>query len=148
MTEKIPVSVCQKSLATIWFVGSLLIFVVVLMQTLGGKYGDEIERAWSWFLPTVMPMLGLIVGAVTYEAVRPQTTATVDRFVFRTSVWFSLFYLLLVLLTLILQPLTRMTPLKLMNISNLWLGPVQGLVGVALGVFFGSRQTGGTGLRK
>lgn len=141
MNDRISVSVCQRRLATIWFVGCSLVFVLVLVQSILGKYGNEVERAWSWFLPTIIPTLSLIVGAVTYEARRPQTTATVDRFFFRISMGFSLAYLLLVLVTLLLQPFSNMTPLELMDISNLWLGPVQGFVGIALGAFFVSRQT-------
>jgi hypothetical protein len=52
----------------------------------------------------------------------------------------SLFYLLLVALSILLQPLLAETsPLTLMQRSNLWLGPLQGLCVAALGFFFHSK---------
>jgi hypothetical protein len=71
----------------------------------------------------------------------PQAKATVDLFSLRISYVLSAVYLIFVFATLALQPFTNMTPLTLMNVSNLWLGPIQGLVGIALGAFFVSRQT-------
>jgi len=111
----------------------------MLGQTLGGKYGGQVDKAWSWFIPTVLPILSIIVGAVAYEARREPQSVTADRLAFHLSVGLSLFYLLLVIATVLFQPLSRMTPLELMSVSNLWLGPVQGLVGIVVGVFFASR---------
>lgn len=51
----------------------------------------------------------------------------------------SVFYLLLVLATLLLQAVAGMVATEFMTTSNLWLTPVQGLVGATLGVFFVSR---------
>jgi len=87
-----------------------------------------------------MPTLSLIVGAVAYEA-RHQQTATVSHLAFRISFWLSVVYLALVLTVFLGQPFSGMTPLGLMQVSNLFLGPIQGLLGLALGVFFVSRQT-------
>jgi hypothetical protein len=140
MNDRAPLSLCQRRLAMIWFAGSGLIAILLVAQTIRSKYGDQPEKAWSWFLPTILPTLSLIVGAVAYEASRPQEAATVDRFFFKLSISLSVVYLLLVLATLIFQPLTQMTPLRLMDISNLWLGPIQGLVGIALGALFVSHR--------
>ncbi len=141
MNERIGVSICQQRLAIIWFAGTGLVLALLLAQTMLGKYGDQVEKAWSWFLPTVAPTLSLILGAIAYQARQGETTATVDRFFFRLSAALSIIYLLLVLASLLMQPLSDMTPLRLLDVSNLWLGPAQGLVGIALGAFFGSRQT-------
>jgi hypothetical protein len=141
MNERISVLVCQRYLATIWFLGSGVLLTLVLALTISGRYGNQVERVWSWFLPTIIPTLSLITGAIMYEARRRGTGATVDRFSFRISTVLSLAYLLLVLATILLHPFSRMTPLELISISNFWLGPVQGLVGIALGTFFASRET-------
>ena len=139
MSERVKVSSCQRRLALAWFIGGGLVFLVVVVQTMAGHYGEKTKAAWSWLLPTIMPTLSLIVGAVVSQ--QPQSTATVDRLAYRISMGLSLCYLLLVLATLAVQPFTGTDPLDLMSTSNLWLGPVQGLLGIALGVFFGSRKT-------
>ncbi len=141
MSKRVSVSVCQRRLAVIWFVGSGLILLLMLAQTLAGKYGGQVQAAWSWFFPTVLPTLSLILGAVVSEKQGAQAKATVDLFSFRISCVLSVVYVVFVFATLALQPFTNMTPLTLMNVANLWLGPIQGLVGIALGALFVSRQT-------
>ena len=143
ISQRLPVAWCQRRLAVVWFTGGGLLFAFLIAQTVAGKYGAQTEKAWAWLLPTVLPTLSLIVGAVAHSARRPSDPATADGFFFRVSFGLSVFYLILVLGTLLLEPLSSLTPLELMNISSLWLGPVQGLVGIALGVFFVSRQTEG-----
>ena len=59
---------------------------------------------------------------------------------YRLALALSIFYLALVLLTILIQPLTGTDTLDLMKRSNLWLGPIQGLVGSALGVLFASKK--------
>ncbi len=139
MNGRVLISACQRQLAGVWLIGCGLIFLLMLGQTLGGKYGGQVDKAWSWFIPTVLPILSIIVGAVAYEARREPQSVTADRLAFHLSVGLSLSYLLLVIATVLFQPLSRMTPLELMSVSNLWLGPVQGLVGIVVGVFFASR---------
>jgi len=119
--------------------GGGLLFLVVVAQTMAGYYGDRAKSAWSWLLPTIMPTLSLIVGAVVTQ--KPESTATVDRLAYRISLGLSLCYLLLALATIAAQPFSGMGALDFMSTSNLWLGPLQGLLGISLGVFFGSRQS-------
>ena len=59
---------------------------------------------------------------------------------FRLSGGLSALYLATVAATLYLQPLTPWGPLELMQRSNLWLGPMQGLVVASLGAFFVRQQ--------
>jgi hypothetical protein len=48
---------------------------------------------------------------------------------------------MMVTLTIILQPFAALDPLTLVKQSNLWLGPLQGLVSAALVAFFTKRET-------
>jgi hypothetical protein len=78
---------------------------------------------------------------LTYTALEPRLLdSTVRRSFFQIAFGFSAFYLLLILLTLAIQPFTQTGPLQLMRLSNLWLGPVQGLVASAIGVLFVSKK--------
>jgi hypothetical protein len=63
-------------------------------------------------------------------------TRSADAFLYRLALWLSCAYLLLILLSILVQPFAPLPPLALMQQSNLWLGPLQGLVAGALGAFF------------
>jgi len=89
----------------------------------------------------VVPTLSLILGAIVQEARKAQENITVDAFAYHVSAGFSIGYLFLILGTLLIQPLTAWSSLELMNMSNFWLAPVQGFVGISLGAFFISRET-------
>lgn len=146
MNDRISVPACQRRLATVWFLGGGVVFAILVIQTLNQHYGDQSRDAWGWFLPTVMPILTLIVSATAVT--KAESQATVDRSVFYISFGLSLFYLLLVIGTIAYQIFTTLKPsemIDLMKTSNLWLGPVQGLLGISLGVFFGKREDAKTG---
>ena len=138
--ERLPVVSCQWRLAWAWFIGAGLTFLLLLTQTTSGKYGEQYTKVWSWFLPTVVPTLTLVIGALVYDAKDQPSTATIDKRMFTLSLILSIAYLFLVLGTLLSTPFSRATPVEWIGQSHLWLSPVQGLVSSALGAFFVSRR--------
>jgi hypothetical protein len=135
---------CQNALAIPWFAGAGAAILVLVIQSVRGHYGTNLGKAWDWLLPTIVPTLTLIIGAVTAQALTSKDNepdATVNVLAFKLCYGLSWFYIALILLTLLLQPFSGLTPLELMAISHFWLTPIQGLVGLALGVFFISRKT-------
>jgi hypothetical protein len=141
ITMKISTAKCKKRLATLWLLSSLLLFFLLILQTIFGHYEDNISEAWGWLLPTVMPTLSLIISVLVMDALgKGVTIKTVDRFLYRISFALSSVYLLLVALAILLQPFTPLSPLRLMNQSNLWLGPLQGLVAASMGVIFVKKE--------
>jgi hypothetical protein len=133
----VTVAFCKRWLATVWFAGAGLAFFIVLLQSLLGRYGDEVNQVWGWLLPTVMPTLSLIIGVLVFEAVQgTDRSKRIDRFLFRLTVGVSIAYLAAVILVIAVQPFASTPPLQLMNQANVWLGPFQGLVAAALGAFF------------
>lgn len=131
-------------MTTIWLAGSVLVFLILVGQSLAGYYEPRTQDAWSWFLPTVMPTLSLMVGTLVadYRRERPEEVARpkpVGGPLFGLAAGLSLLYLLLVALSILIQPfLSQTSPLELMQRSNLWLGPLQGLTAGALAAFFHS----------
>ena len=143
MTKMIPTRACRKRLAILWFVGGLALFALLVFQSAFGKYGSKADEAWGWFLPTVMPVLSLIVGVLVLDAASAGRGDTrIDRFMFRLAFGLSAVYLVLVALVPLIQPFTGLSPLELMKRSSLWLGPLQGLVAAALGAFFVKGERG------
>jgi len=139
--KRVRIAQCQRRLATLWLGGSAAVSLLLVAQSLGGKYGSGVADAWSWLLPLITPVLLLIIGAVVAEAHQPQVRATASRFAYRLSSGLSLFYLGLLAAAILVQPFSLQEPLKVLDVSTLWLGPLQGLVATSLGVFFQSKET-------
>lgn len=137
MAAHLSTRTCRQRLASLWLVSSSVVFLVMVVQTFGDKYGGHAEVAWSWFLPTVVPTLSLIVGILVVDARRGQLKEQkVERYFFRVAFGLSAMYLCLVAAVLLGQQLTRYTPFELMKLSSLFLGPFQGITTAALGAFF------------
>ncbi len=136
VTNRLPLVWCQRRLALVWLVGAAVLVLLMIAQSMGNKFGTATSQAWDWVLPTTVPTLSLIVGAFAATARQPLQQATVDAFSYRLSFWLSVFYLLLVAAVPLAQPLTGRSPLELMQLSKLWLGAIQGIVGISLGVYF------------
>jgi cytochrome bd-type quinol oxidase subunit 2 len=133
----------KRRLARLWFVAAGVLFLIVLGQTVGNAYSGNADKAWAWLLPTVVPTLSLIIGVMVAEAHQAgRTEAEVDGFIVSLAMALSWMYLLVVLATILVQPLVLSwtTRSEFLNLSHLWLAPLQGLVGAVLGALF-VRQT-------
>ena len=134
-------------LAVIWFSSCGLIFLILVAQSIGGAYGDQLQRAWGWALPNFLPTLALMVSVFTADALTPLSGAAtyVRKNFCYLAIGLSIFYILLILISLVAQPLVGeiidapdliTARLKFLEMSNMWLAPLQGLVIASLGVLF------------
>jgi len=129
--------------ASIWLGGAGLVFTILVVQSLVGRYGAQSQEAWAWYLPTVMPTLSLIIGVLVSDFRTAKADALPLPVSARGLLWLgiglSVFYLLLVAVTILAQPFVQdVSPIELMHRSNLWLGPLQGLTAGVLAAFFRS----------
>jgi len=137
----VPLDQVRSRLAWIWLAGGGLIVIILVLQSLLGRFQGTVQEVWGWALPTIVPTLGMIVSVLGYTALDPsQSKIEVRQDFYKLSWVLSLAYLFLVSLTILMQPLTPYEPIQLMRMSNLWLGPAQGLVASALGVLFVSKK--------
>ena len=135
--KRISTHTAKKRLAFLWIVVGAVLFIILILQSMFGRFGERTQEAWSWFLPTIVPTLSLMIGALVLEArTNGGSQKTVDSYFYWLSLWLSIFYLVVVAMTPLLQPFTGTPPFKLMTLSNLWLAPLQGLTAAALGIFF------------
>jgi hypothetical protein len=138
---RISLNISQKYLAILWLFGSSISFLIILLQTILGRYGDRTNEAWGWLLPNIVPTLSLIIGVLVSDAFnQSEESVAVDKFVFRLAFLLSTIYLMVLTLTIVAQPFSELNPLELMKQSNLWLTPLQGLVSAVLGAFFVQRR--------
>ena len=134
---KVSMKKCKKKLAVLWFSCAFVLFTIFIIQTNFGHYGDKVKDAWSWLLPSILPTLSLIISVLIMDTLgKGLKTENVDRFMFRLSFFLSFTYLSVILLIILSQPFAPMTPLELMNQSNIYLGLFQGIVSASLGAFY------------
>jgi hypothetical protein len=132
---------CKTRLAALWFAAGGALFLILVLQTVFGKYGDQATEVWGWFLPSLLPTLSLVLGVLVMDAQGKAIAGReTNRFLFNLTFALSATYLLLLSLTIFIQPFVSVEPFGLMKQSRLWLGPFQGLVSGSLGAFFVRRQ--------
>ena len=102
-----PLSYCQVRLTILWIGSTLVLAAVMLTQVAGGVYGDRGEKALAWLLPNVLPTLGMIGGAIVYQMRQQSNELTVTKFAYRGTLLFSLTYILLILITIVLGPMAH-----------------------------------------
>jgi hypothetical protein len=128
-------------LSVLWLSGSGLIVLMLIAQSLMGKYQDKTQDVWGWALPTMLPALSLILSVLGADAlVHESEKIEARRSFFVIAYMISAMYLFLVFTTIAIEPFTPFEPLELLKLSNLWLAPMQGLVTSALGVLFFTKQ--------
>jgi hypothetical protein len=135
----IEAGVAQRRLVILWLAGSVPVLAIMLFRTFGPNSTD-IERVWSWLLPSLMPTLSLVVGIYTSTAFSRVRDRAVDGMYFRLAGALSLAYLAILTLAIVFYPFSTQPALVTLDRIALVLGPAQGLVSAALGVFFVSQS--------
>jgi hypothetical protein len=147
--DLLRLDIARWRLALIWFGGCAFFFLLLVAQSLGGAYGTQVQRAWA--LPTFMPTLALMTSVFAADAMKPATgtRAFVRRGFTNLSVGLSIFYIIVLFVSVLVQPFAAANSgaadivtarLELLELSNLWLAPLQSIVVGALGVLFFLKQ--------
>lgn len=127
-------------LAVLWFAGAGLLFIILFLQTVFGRYGERTADVWDWYASVLLPVITLIAGAFFYGRSRASTrTGAVSRTVYHITFGMSLVYLVVVNAAVLLSPFSPLPPLELLETSELALEVFQGALMSALGVFFVSK---------
>ncbi len=144
--DLIPLERARWNLAKLWFIASAVIFLLLVAQSIGGTYQGSLQTAWGWALPNFVPTLALMVSVFAADALRPYADAQPSQVrepFYKLSLGLSIFYLIIFLVTILSEPIflyvhqgEKVTAIDLLQTSNLWLGPLQGIVVAALGVLF------------
>jgi hypothetical protein len=150
--DLIPLEHARWVLARLWFIASAIIFVLLVAQSVGGTYGGALQTAWGWALPNFVPTLALMVSVFAADAFKPYSDAPPSQVraqFYKLSLGLSIFYLFVLLATILSEPVflyvhqgEKVTAIDLLQVSNLWLGPLQGIVVTALGVLFFLKEEG------
>jgi hypothetical protein len=130
----------RTTLARLWLGGSgSSALILVVISILHGR-PDAAREVWSWFIPLVLPTIGLMVGVLGAAALSEQKETYVRNSFADIAFWLSVAYLALISLTILLEPFSPIRGAELHGMSNYWIGPFQGLVVAALGYLFTSEK--------
>lgn len=141
---KLRLEDARHALAYIWFGGAAVVFLILMVQSILGKYRDQLQEAWAWFVPTVVPTLALMLGVIGADALTTRSDVRrVKRPFFVLARGLSIFYLVILLLTILLEPFAPTPGIQLLMLSNYWMTPIQGLVVAAIGVLFAAQEKEG-----
>jgi hypothetical protein len=130
----------RTKLTRLWLAGSGCSVLILVITSIFRGRADAAREVWSWFLPLVLPTIGLMVGVIGAAAILQRPKSYVRKSFADIAFWLSAAYLLLLLLTIVLEPFSPLRGAELHGMSNYWMGPFQGLVVAALGYLFTSEQ--------
>lgn len=136
--ESLKLSQARDRLTRVWLIGTAVPAIILVAQSILGKYGDNVRDVWSWFIPFVVPTIGLMVGVLGGAAFGGRENRFVRRSFYEVALWLSVAYLVLLAMTIFLEPFSPIGGMALFGISSYWLAPFQGLVVGALGYLFTS----------
>ncbi len=140
----------KKWLVTVWGIAFLVPLVLVIFQDLiYSKYGTRGSEVLGWLtaltLPTILLMVGAIVGGPSEEPEEEESDETKARrehnsMVFKWAMSISVVYLLIINGVFWIEPLsTTMKPLVFMGKIKIYLAVFDSLLAILLGYFFGKK---------
>ncbi|QDU09436.1 hypothetical protein [Gimesia aquarii] len=141
MTDRILLAEARWGLSKIWFFWGGMLFTIIVVQSIFGRYGEQVKEAWSWFIPTIIPTLSLMMGVLGAEAMLSgDDVRNVKKNFYIITWWLSFGYLLILSITILLEPFAPMNVIELYLLSNFWLSPLQGIVGGGIALLFTSQR--------
>jgi len=142
LEKAVPMEKVRWRLAKLWFIGGGAIFLILVIQSILGKYGDRVQETFSWFVPTIVPTLALMIGVLGGAAMGAKDERRVSRTFCNMTCGLSVAYLLILACIILLQPISPIKDsLKLYTLCNYFLTPIQGLVMAALGFIFTKQES-------
>lgn len=130
-------STCRILIGLCWIILGGATFILAALQSLQQVYSPSDQKLlWSWLIPAIIPTLSIIITVLGADAVADTNKAVrIAPLFFGLTLGLSTIYLLLVLGVVVFA-----YDVELLNeyfaSTTLWLSPLQGLAGVAFGIFF------------
>jgi hypothetical protein len=136
----VSLAATRAAITRLWLSGAGCAAIFLVVSSILRGRADAAREVWSWFLPLVLPTIGLMVGVLGAAAMGQRAETYVRKSFVDIAFWLSVAYLLLLLITIVLEPFSPLRGAELHGMSNYWMGPFQGLVVAALGYLFTSSQ--------
>jgi hypothetical protein len=136
----LSLSAARTLITRTWLIGAGSSALILVVTSILRGRADAAREVWSWFLPLVLPTVGLMIGVLGAAAMIRRENTLVRKSFVDIAFWLSVAYLSILSLTILLEPLSPLKGSDLHGMSNYWMGPLQGLVIAALGYLFTSDE--------
>lgn len=130
----------QRKIAYMWFGFSAILFLLIFLQYILGKFENKNQEAWGWFFGLILPNLTLMLTVFVTDTNNKDDTSEIRMFYYRLTAGLSIFYFMSISLIILLQPMIQKPIIQLMSESNLFLVPIQGVVSGSIGLFFVKKE--------
>ena len=142
----IPVHAVRDRLAVLWTIGSGVIVLILIMQSLGNVYDQRVAEVWFSIAPMFAPALLVVIIASGTDALKPlgaRGRPYLPRTFYLVAFWLSAANLFLILGTIASEPIVvylhpddGFAPADVLRASMLWMVPfhiiVLGVVGISV----------------
>lgn len=126
----------QKALHILSVTWTIVFFptaLILAVQTVAGKYGEDGELAWSWFLIQTSPIVSLLVAAIFASPSPKWRNARADPIRFGCAIATSLVQGISMFTILLIEPKLQLDQFELFDRTILFLALVQGIGVAAVG---------------
>lgn len=135
----------QAPLAIIWVIGVTAISLVFGVQTMNGRFGDEVSAtaAWEWLARWLTPGVSVVLGGLVAGATGLIDTAYrsgVRPLLFWIAIWFSTVYLIALLSIVIGVSFLDGGPFAAFRVADVPLSFAQSITLFTLTLFFARRE--------
>ena len=117
----------------IWIFVAVSSSLLITVQSLLGKYGDDSELAWNWLLGQYTPALSILVASVFSDASKRWREAEATAWKYRSARLISLFQFACIVGVFLFEPLLSATIFEIFSSTQVFLSLVQGLAVAAIG---------------
>jgi hypothetical protein len=115
-------------ISVIWMLAVLPSIIIITVQSILGKYGDDSEVAWGWCMAQIAPTGALLSTSVFGKPSQRWKSAIASVFHYRVAVTASLAQGFAMLAVLLVEPLIDLEIIELFGRSSVPLSLLQGLV--------------------
>ena len=122
-----------QRLFSLWIALPLLPLLIITLQSVAGKYGDNSGAAWSWFLIQVSPSVALLSAAAFSSPSPAWKRGVINPFKWRLAFTLSILQPLAMLTVLLVEPLVGATVYEVFDKTSVGLSLLQGFVVASIG---------------
>jgi hypothetical protein len=110
--------------------------LLMVARTVTRFYGDDFVEIWSWLFQSILPVIGIIIASWSVRGSHGDDLEVKSPAVFWITLGASLFYITVIYLIVLLEPLSNDKWITVFRNSGIYLGVFQTIVAAALGKFF------------
>lgn len=123
-----------------WGIIAAVSVMVITIQSVSGKYGDDSELAWSWLLGQFTPALSILLAAVFSDPSPRWRRASANGWKWKSAVTLGTVQAACLFGTLLIEPMLTLTPFDLFGRTQWMLALLQSVAVAAVGaVIFDGR---------